>query len=251
MRELGGCMDRWELSITNRIIEREMRLSNALHPAKPLKERPYRFLTISRDEGTLGDEIARVLAQRLSWRLYDKEIVNEIATNNHVREEMVRQLDETSDEGPQGLISETVLGLFKTLRGAPFGSEEYHLSLLKTLDTIATRGDAILVGRGSNFALRGLGHGVHVRTTGSLEVRVQRLSKSWQVAPEAARQRILAIDANRRAFIRHHFQQSFDDLRFYDIVLNTDHLSVEKVVASVLSLFGLEVPPMVRSLSKN
>jgi len=244
-------MDRAELSITNRIIEREMCLSNALHPAKHLKERPYRFLTISRDEGTLGDEIARVLAQCLSWRLYDKEIVNEIATNNHVREEVVRQLDETSDEGPQGLISDTVLGLLRTLGGSPFGSEEYHLSLLKTLTTIATRGDAILVGRGSNFALRLLEHGLHMRTMGSLEVRVQRLSQSWQVIPGTARQRILATDANRRTFIRHHFQQNFDDLHFYDIVLNTDHLSVEKVVASVLSLFDLEVPPMVSSLSKN
>jgi len=227
-------MQNLEPDITTRISERQMRLWNVLHPAEHAKNSPYSFLTISRDEGTLGDEIAQALAQRLNWSVYDKEIVNYIANNSHVREDLVRQLDEKS----QGLIHETILRLLRMLESSPFGSEEYHESLMHALAALATRGNAILVGRGANFALHWSEHGLHVRTTGSLQARVQRLSKSWQVAPDVARQRVLESDEETRTFIRHHFNQDFDDLSFYDLVFNTDRLSVNQVVTSVFSLLN-------------
>jgi hypothetical protein len=62
--------------ITTRIRRRQMRLWNVLHSTEHKKSPPHHYLTISRDEGTLRDEIAQALAQRLGWRLYDKEIVN-------------------------------------------------------------------------------------------------------------------------------------------------------------------------------
>ncbi len=73
---------------------------------------------------------------------------------------------------------------------------EYHESLMKTLAAIATHGKAILVGRGSNFALRWSDHGLHIRITGSPEVRIQRLSKIWGVARETARHRMLELDSD-------------------------------------------------------
>jgi hypothetical protein len=237
MQVFGGCMEYSETDLASRMSERQMRLWNVLHAAEHAKSSLYRFLTVSRDEGTLGDEIARALAQRLGWRLYDKEIVNYIADNDHVRKDLVRQLDEKA----QGLIYETISRLLMMPESSPFGAEEYHESLLKTLATLATHGDAILVGRGANFALQRSEHGLHVRTTGSLEVRIQRLSNSWQVAPEIARQRMLAIDADQRDFIRYHFKQDFDNLSFYSLVFNTDHLSVKQVVTSVLSLLDPKV----------
>jgi hypothetical protein len=56
----------------------------------------YRFLTIARDEGSLGDEIALDLSRRLGWHVFDKEIVTYIARNGSVREGLVRQLDQKS-----------------------------------------------------------------------------------------------------------------------------------------------------------
>ncbi len=229
-----------ERDITTRISERQMRLWNALHPKEPPKSTSHRFITISRDEGTLGDEIAHGLSQRLGWRLYDKEIVNGIANNSHVREELVSRLDEKL----QDLIDETmldrILHMLRIPDQSPFGSEEYHDSLLKTLAALAAHGNAVLVGRGANFALRGSGSGFHMRTVGSLDVRVERLSRSRQISPESARRMVRDLDAERRAFIRHHFSQNIDDPGFYSIVVNTDHLTVAQVVNSVLSVMQPE-----------
>ena len=238
-------MEHSQPDVTLRISERQMRLWNALHSgefvlhaAENTKDSPYRFVTLSRDDGSLGNNIAAQLANRLGWHLFDKEIVNYIAENNHVREDIVRRLDERS----QGLVYEAILRLLQMPESAPFGAEEYHESLVKTLAALATHGDAILVGRGANFALRWAERGLHVRITGSLEVRLKRVSESWKVSVEKARPCLMAMDADRRNFIRHHFRKEFDDFRYYDLVINTDHLSTEQAVDSILSAMITATP---------
>jgi cytidylate kinase len=240
-------MGHMESSIASRLGENRMRLWNALHSAKHAIASPYSFMTILRDEGTMGDEIAQALAECQGWRLYDREIVNYIANNNHVREDMVRQLDEKA----RGLMHNMILRMLRMPEKAPFGEEEYHEALLKTLATLAAQGEAILVGRGANFALRWLEGGIHVRITGSLERRIQRLSKFWNVSTEIARRRMFEIDADRREFIRYHFRHDLNDPSFYTLIVNTDHLSVEQVVGSILSIANPEVSTIGSHISGN
>jgi hypothetical protein len=233
-----------EPDVVSRISERQMRLWNVLHstehairtPEKAGKFR-YRFVTLSRNDGSLGDEIAMELANRLEWHLFDKEIVNCIAENHHVREDIVRQLDERS----QGMVQEAIMRLLRGPGIAPFGSDEYHESLLKILTTLATHGGAILVGRGANFALRRLEHGLHVRITGSLDARVRRASETWQISEGKARARLMASDAERRNFIHHYYRSNADDLQCYDLVFNTDNLSVDQAVNSIMSAMLPEI----------
>ena len=90
------------------------------------------------------------------------------------------------------------------------------------------------MGRGANFSLRDDERGLYVRITASSAVRFQRLSKSWKATPEEARHRMEADDEERREFIRKYFKKDFDDLRFYDLIFNTDRLSIEQIVTSIL-----------------
>jgi cytidylate kinase len=234
--------------ITGPIVERQMRLWNALHHIQPYKNVPHRFLTISREEGTPATEILSALAQQLGWRIYDKEIVNRIAGDSSVREELVNKLDERSYLTHDSIL-DTVLNLIKLPESTPFDAKQYHESLLKTLVTIAAHGDAIIVGRGANFVLRWFAYGFHVRLTGSLEVRIQRISNTWGISPDIARQRLLMIDSDRRTFIRQHFREDLDDSRFYTVVFNTDQLSPRQIISSVLSLLNPEEAQMESGLS--
>lgn len=233
---------------TVHLVERRMLFHDAVARAagKSRAEEPacrYRFMTVSRDPGTMGDGIAQELAGHLGWRVYDKEIVNCIARNSHVRESMVQELDERA----QNLIHDTVQRFLRMAEGGSFGIEEYHEALLKTLAFLATRGEAILVGRGANFALQAERTGLHVRIVGSLEVRVERLSQRWGVPRAEAHKRVLELDAERRNYIRHHFKQDLNDHRFYDLVFNTDHMDPHQVVASVLGVLCVPkvAPPAI------
>jgi cytidylate kinase len=225
-----------EMQGTAHLVERQMLLYNTRrklareNPAAELAG-PYRFVTISRDVGALGDIVASELGTRLCWQVFDKEIVDYIAKHSHVRQDLVRQMDETA----RSLVHDTVDRLLRMSQGGYFGNEEYRVALLKTLATLAAQGSVILVGHGGAFVLQGQ-PGLHLRITASLETRVERLSKRWVVPPEEARKRILQIDAERRHFVLYHFKLDREDIRFFDLVFNTDHMDAEQVATSILAV---------------
>jgi hypothetical protein len=223
---------------TLHLVEKQLRLWNARRMAarEKLDEEPryrYRFLTIARDEGSLANEIAQELSRRLGWHVFDREIVAYIARNSHVRENLVSQLDEKAE----GLVQDMLSGLLMP-ESASLGVAGYHVSLLRTLAAVAAHGSAILVGRGANFALRGNEHGLNIRITASPDMRLHRLSERWEVNPEEARRRMQADDEERREFIRQYFRNDFDDMRFYDLVYNTDRLSTDQIVDSILPVLA-------------
>jgi CMP/dCMP kinase len=222
---------------TARIVERQMLLAKTREKAVRAgvagkSALRYRYITISRDKGSLGDAIAQELSQRLGWAVYDKEILDYIAQDSHVRQSLAQQLDEKA----QNLVHETIQRFLRMAEGGSFGVAEYHEALLKTLAYLSTRGEAILVGRGANFAMRGETTGLHIRIMASLKMRIQRLSLRWHIPPAEARWRMEEMDTERRNFIRHHFKQNIDDASYYDLVYNTDHLTPSQVVDSTLGV---------------
>lgn len=226
-----------EINVTAESVERQLDLWNALRRAELEKRRSssgpvYRYLTIARDEGSLGDEIAREMGRLLEWHVFDKEIVTYIARNSHVRDILVRQLDEKS----QSLVQDMISRLLRMPEYGSFGREEYQESLSRTLVYIARNGSAILVGRGANFVLGDDSQGLKVRIAASPEVRVRRLQEAWNVKLEEAHHRMQAEDEERRKFIRQYFRRDFDDFRSYDVVISTDHLSVTQAAQAILTI---------------
>jgi cytidylate kinase len=235
----------------NHLIERQMLLSRVrdhAEPAPPAAEPAgsYRFITLARDIGAHGDEVAAQLAEQLHWQVYDKEIVDYIARDSRVRQDLVRELDERS----QNLIQDMVERLLLMAEGISFGNEEYHKALLKALAYLAARGGVVIVGRGGAYALQGE-RGLHLCVTAPEDVRVQRLAHQWQVRPEDARRRMQQVDTERRSFIQRHYRENVDDPRGYDAVFNSDRLSVAEIVRAVLGMMVLpahegQVPEMSR-----
>jgi cytidylate kinase len=220
------------------LIERQMLLyeeRRKLIRQQSVDERtgPYRFITISRDIGALGDAVASELAMRLKWRVYDKEIVDYIVKHSNVRHSLAEQLDEKA----QSLIHDNVERMLLMFQGQSFSNDEYHIALIKALATLAAQGDSILLGHGGAYALQEQ-PGLHVRITASLPVRVYRLSKRWDMSLEKTRKTVQKIDAERRDFIQRHFRQDRDDIRFFHLVFNTDSLSVDYVVAAIFGIIA-------------
>jgi cytidylate kinase len=200
----------------------------------------FRFLTISRKQGSLGDEIACELAARLAWHLFDREIVDHIARNSHIHQSLVQQLDEKS----QSLLHDTVRRILTMAEGHSFGVEDYRSALFKTLAYLAAGGDAVLVGRGANFALQGEDGGLHIRVVASPELCAERLSRQMQVTTAEARRLVHEADRERHHFVRTHFHQDIEDSRFYHLLFNTDSLTIPDVVEAILAIIRL---PAIKS----
>jgi cytidylate kinase len=186
-------------------------------------------ITLSRQHGAGGEEIARRLAETLELETFDREIIQRIAERARLRERAVTALDERD----RAVIDEWL---------APFAAERYLTRydyvhhLIGVVAAIARRGGAIIVGRGAHLLLRA-GEALRVRVVAPLEARVAAVADEDGLSPRAARQRIEAVEAERDAFLRRYFHAGFNDPSCFDLVVNTAVIGPDAAVAAVCGAF--------------
>lgn len=177
------------------------------------------MIAVSRELGSLGAEVARNAADRLEIDLYDREIVERIAQNANVRAALV----ESVDDRIQSAIEDWIGVQFGR---AYFAHSSYLLHLSQILLTISQHSSAVVVGRGSQFILDPA-WALRVRVIAPQATRIERIAEREELGANAARARVLEVDADRRAFARKHFDRDLGDPSYYDVVLNTGTLSTE------------------------
>jgi cytidylate kinase len=222
-----------EESCISHLVERQIRSYNSQRKSIRDQETAdsagtYKFVAISHDAGSLGGMVASALAWEMGWHVFDKEIIKHIAENSHVRESIVRELDEKA----KNLVHDAVERLLRMAEGTSFGEEDYHRELFKAFATLSAQGGVIFLGHGGVFALREA-EGLRVRITASFAKRVKRLKKQWALPEEQVRRRLRRHDTDLNQFVRYHFGQDREHLQHYDLVFNTDNLSIDQVVASL------------------
>lgn len=191
----------------------------ARHREGQVAEGPW--VTLSRQMGSHGTEVARLLAQELGWQVFDKEILQEIAKASHLQEVVLDQLDQ-HDIGPfRDYLNQVIL---------PRATSRPHFFQQMTEVTwgIAKKGQAVILGRGANWYLDSR-YGLRVRVIAPLEVRVERTVEQEGVERARAEAMVHENDAEQRAFIKRSFHRDIDDPLGYDLVVNTERLESAKV----------------------
>jgi cytidylate kinase len=182
-----------------------------------LREGPW--LSISRQWGSGGLEVAREAGRRLGWEVYDREILAAIAEQTHTREAVLADLEKGAVGPFRDYISQLIVP------GDP-GRVTYLVELAKLVWGLARKGHVVLVGRGVNWYLDAR-YGLRVRIVAPLDHRVARLAAA-EGTPEAdARRKLLQIDHDRKAFVQQAFGRDINDPLGYDLVLNVERLTVE------------------------
>ncbi len=184
------------------------------------------YVTISRFIGTAGDEIARKVAERLGWQLFDREIVEYIANESRVRQEIVTLFDEKVQNELHTWVENLLT--FSSMDG-----RHYLKKLGEVIYAIAHHGHAVIVGRGANFIVPQK-NGLRVRIVAPLNWRIEQLQQKEGISEDEARRRIEESDEMQRSFIRRHFHQDIADCAHYDMVLNVASLGVENCVELII-----------------
>ena len=146
------------------------------------EERPRPVVTISRQHGARGSEVARRVASKLGLEVFDREIIHRIAESAQQSEGLVEGLDD-KDREP---LTDWVLGL-----GSPahLSTVAYRVHLELVVRSIARRGGAVVVGRGAHMILGSAA--LRVLVVAPLEVRVATVMRRAKVAePDARRPRL-------------------------------------------------------------
>ncbi len=199
-----------------------------------------RAITISREYGSGGGEIANRLASHLGWQLIDHEIVERVAS------EMGTSIEEAEayDERTEGILART----FKNLQflepaymagASPEAFLRNEETYLKTVSRIvhaaAAQGHVVIVGRGSQVLLAQQRDVLHVRIIAPFEKRVVYVMKREGIDQAAAESRIKMKDHDRMKHLETAFRRKPEDVHLYDIILSTSFLDLDSAV-EIISL---------------
>jgi len=196
------------------------------------------FVTISRDAGNSGPAVARGLADRLGWSVFDSEIVDYIARHSSVQKGMISTLDESARD----FVTDAVMALLGAVEHREYGSSDYREALFSTMVAIAQHGEAVILGRGGNIVLGGMRDGLRVRLIAPPAVRIDRLAEEMDIARPEAEKLVRQTDRERRTFVRQQFGRDIDDPCLYDLVINTAGLTGSEVVAMIWQASRIRCP---------
>jgi cytidylate kinase len=182
-------------------------------------------ITLSRELGSWGDDVAIAVADRLGLRLVGRELINRAARAAGAPEVALAEIDE--------------LGLLG-VRPSPAAVRLYTQKVAEVIREMAGRGGLLVVGRGGQVVLAGEPGVLHVRVIAPRPMRLQIVQERCHVTPEAATARIDASDKARATYLRRYHGVRWDAASLYDLVLNMAHLSVD-AAADVICLAATQV----------
>jgi cytidylate kinase len=195
-----------------------------------------KIITVEREYGAGGGEIAEALAKRLGWKLWDQALTEEIARLAECPKAVVALREEKNDP--------LYYRLFKSfLRGSYEGSINAHKlkvvdseSILKITErvvcAVAKSGHCVIVGRGSQHFLANSPETLRVFLYAEREDKVRRIVKGGKSEKEAE-QLVDSVDRDRVDFIQKYFNVEWPSRDIYHIMLNTS-VGEEPIVNIIL-----------------
>ncbi len=190
---------------------------------------PPPVIALSNQVASAGLPVAQKVGELLGIPVYDREIVEHIATTEKVHVEVVDSLDEKS----QSRVDDYVLNLF---RERNFDQSDYVRALTHTITSLWAHGSCVMIGRGASHIVwrKRL---LAVRMVAPYAQRVHRAQDLLKLDKAAAQKYIQRTDAERAAFIRRYFAKDIDDPVNYDMVLNSAGLDIDRMARLVVAAY--------------
>ena len=185
-------------------------------------------ITIGRQHGSSGREIARLLAEKLNYKCYDKEIVDEAANHSDFSRDLIDAFDEKR------------MSAFILHAGGYGLNENFRLNMqvvsaqFEAMRNIAEKGNCIFVGRCADYILRDHDDLISVFILGDMDERLKCLERRQGLDEVEARKKIKEVDKDRSSFYRYYSDQTWGDAQNYDMCINSSKLGVEGTVQVIL-----------------
>ena len=178
------------------------------------------IVTVGREHGSGGHYIAKLMAEKLGIKLYDKEIVEATTVTSGYKREVVDRMDEKP------------VNFFLSLRIGEYSNsleENVAEMTFNYINAKAISGESfIVVGRCAEQVLKGNPNLVRIFIEGDRDVKIQRIKDIENVSDSKAESIMKEVDRRRKAYHNYYCDRKWGDSRGYDIVANSSRLGLEK-----------------------
>ena len=186
-------------------------------------------IAITREPGCNGESIAQTLAEKFGLVLYDWRIVEEIARNTHMSEQVIATLDEKVRSKLNDWLADFP-------GGSGLSSDQYIRCLRSVLFAIATHGNAVILGRLANFLLPPEKKTLGLCLVAPLEVRVKNMMQKLNLSQDEARKHIDHTEQEHRLWVRKFGHADITDAAHYHMVINTAWVRPEIITQIVKAI---------------
>ena len=194
-------------------------------------------ITISRQFGSNGREIARKLAEYLDISYYNKQILEKIAENMGVCADFFK--DQNQDEnGLFTIESRGILGL-RNITELSVNTQIYDMAS-DFIQKISQREDAVIVGRCADYALEERDDVLSVFIHADLEDRIKNVAKLNELTDNKAKDLIHKTDKRRASYYNYYTNKKWGDAESYDICINSSKFGVDGCVKAIKDFLELE-----------
>jgi cytidylate kinase len=175
------------------------------------------IISIGREFGTAGHEIAEKLAEHYGLPLYDQNLLDEIAEKRNVDSKKLKEFDEKQ-----------TVALYRTVKGMSSSpSENVAQMQFDYLREKAKSGESfVVVGRCSEEVLKDYKCMIPIFINGDMDCKVARIVKKYGLTDDEAREYIKKMDRKRKYYHNSHCDTKWGDSRNYELTINSSRLGI-------------------------
>lgn len=200
------------------------------------------LITVTRQYGSGGSDIARLVAKALGWTLIDNEFVDQVARLAGLPAAEVAQREERAPGLLERLARTLAVAspeMFMTTAGTQLPVDADEATIVKMTERViaeaAAEGRAVLVGRGAQAVLAQRGNALHVFVIASKAWRRKLAVEKLSVDPANVDKVVDDTDRQRDQYAKTHYGRDRQDLTTYDLVLNAERLGFDGASALIVA----------------
>ena len=195
-----------------------------------------KLITISREYGSGGRVVGKLVAEKLGVPLYDKDIIDMAAKESGLSREVIESAELQAKSSFSYTLSSAVSF------GEGFGgeaismNEKLFLAQFDVITEIGDRGEGVIVGRCADYVLRDDPDVVNVFVYGEKEDKIRRCIEEYGDSEEEVEKKMATYDKARRNYYNYHTSRKWGDYKNYDLIINSSDVG-EQGAADVIIEF--------------
>ena len=183
------------------------------------KVKKHVVITVSREYGSGGRYVGRLIADKLGIKFYDKEIITKLAEATGLSEEYIENNEQKRDAS--AILNN---GFYMGLDNA----DELFVKETELIKELAAQDSCVIIGRCADFILKDEKNVIKVFVYSGMEDKIKRATQIYGYEEDKAKKEIERIDKLRANHYKHYTDKDWKDFSNYDICINSDLLGVEK-----------------------
>ena len=183
-------------------------------------------ITISREYGSGGKAIGKMVAERLGYRFYDAEIIEEVVKSSGLAKEIVEKYDEYATH-KNSLLYNIAINAAGSYNGMSIATQ-IQIAQMNVIRQIADEGNCVIIGRGADYILREREDCLHVFVRADMKFKAKRVLDIYGATEQRIEARLEDMDVRRRVFYRSFAMREWGVIENYNMMLDSSSIGLER-----------------------